>query len=152
MPLVLGSLPTAPLSSLHLAFCRIDWNTAHQTRSNYKRIGVILNPNAGFGRNKKDDISVEDVQVVEGKKLDGDVTRLLGQATEKVPPKPPTSRQRNIIDRLIAAHEDDLESMVSDRKLNPMQHSQGELRRLIQAVQYYPEGSAVKFRAPNKRL
>ena len=39
-----------------------------------------------------------------------------------------------------------------DRRLNPMQHSEGELSKLIAAYHYWRPGSGVDFRVPVKGL
>lgn len=42
--------------------------------------------------------------------------------------------------------------MMLDRRLNPMQHSEGDLRKLIEAFHYWKPSSGVDFRVPVKSL
>jgi hypothetical protein len=111
--------------------------------------------------------------------------------TGKAPPKRLTTHQRAIVERLLAAHGEDVEvgqwcssgsalldlhrsksglgargaatrrvallphphntqAMFRDRKLNPMQHSSGKLRELLEAYHHWAPASKHDFRVPNK--
>ncbi len=74
------------------------------------------------------------------------------RSSGKAAPKRLTSHQRQIVQRLIGRHGEDVAAMQHDRKLNPMQHSQGVLRQLIASYHHWGEGAGVDFRVPNKRL
>lgn len=74
------------------------------------------------------------------------------RSSGKAPPKRLTPNQRQIVERLLAAHGDDVEAMVMDRRLNPMQHSTGALEKLIASYRHWKIGSGVDFRVPTKRL
>ena len=78
--------------------------------------------------------------------------RLQIRSTGKAAPKRLTTHQRQIVGRLVAAHGEDVQAMFHDRKLNPMQHSQGVLTALIESFHHWKEGSGVDFRVPHKRL
>lgn len=74
------------------------------------------------------------------------------RSSGKAAPKRLTSHQRQIVGRLIERHGDDVAAMQHDRKLNPMQHSQGVLRQLVESYRHWGPGAGVDFRAPHKRL
>ena len=74
------------------------------------------------------------------------------RSSGKAAPKRLTTHQRQIVGRLLAAHGEDVAAMQHDRKLNPMQHSQGVLKAMIESFRFWKEGSGVDFRVPNKRL
>ena len=50
------------------------------------------------------------------------------------------------------AHGEDTRGMMHDRRLNPMQHSEGALRALIESHLFWKSGAGVDFRVPNKSL
>lgn len=60
------------------------------------------------------------------------------------PPQPPDIRTRPILNTP--------QAMMMDRRLNPMQHSEGALKQLIESFQYWKSGSGVDFRVPVKGL
>jgi hypothetical protein len=78
--------------------------------------------------------------------------KLQMRSTGKAAPKRLTTHQRQIVGRLLAAHGEDIHAMFHDRKLNPMQHSKGVLKALIESYHHWKEGSGVDFRVPHKRL
>lgn len=53
------------------------------------------------------------------------------QAVKSKKPRHLSQREEEWITRLVEKHGDDLAAMVRDRKLNPMQQSEGDLRRRI---------------------
>jgi nucleolar protein 16 len=139
-------------SLLSLSTSSVDWDKTEHTTTNYQNMGFASNPNAGFGRNKKPDLLQDKIPTADQLPLDTDLKLVLGQADTKGPPKRPASRQRTIIQRLIGTHGTDIEAMTKDRKLNTMQHTEAELKRLIYACSYWKEGSGVDFRVPRKSL
>ena len=129
----------------------VDWEQGAKVEQNYARLGFVADPNAGHGRNAradpiaaaKDDAAVDD-----------DARAALGEArsTGAVPPRRLTPRQRATVEAVLAAHGEDLDAAVLDRRANPAQMARGELARLVAAYRYWPAGSGVEFRVPTKRL
>ena len=74
------------------------------------------------------------------------------RSSGKAPPKRPTPRQRQLIERLLSVHGSNIAAMVKDRKLNAMQHSEGQLRTLIESCDYWKGKNGVDFRAPIKSI
>jgi hypothetical protein len=141
--------------------CSVDWNEGEKIDKNYEHIGLLSNPNAGFGRQTRADVLTSkrpasgqqtDGEETEDTNVDDDLTAAMGKtrSSGKAPPKRPTPRQRQSVARLIEAHGGDIDRMSRDRKLNPMQQTSAELRRLIEACEYWKEQSGVDFRVPNK--
>ena len=66
--------------------------------------------------------------------------------------KPPrlTSHQRDIIGKLLESHKEDYDAMVLDTKLNKMQHSAGQLKKLVAAYHFWSPKSGHDFRGPQK--
>lgn len=83
-----------------------------------------------------------------------DLRAVLGKvrSTGRAAPKRLTKHQRDIVARLIVAHGDDTRAMMMDRKLNPMQHSEGALHKLIASYRHWGPGAGVEFRVPVKGL
>lgn len=120
-----------------------------------------MDPNVGFGRKSdKRDVIIEAAGDIVNEENDVDVyvndelkAALAKQrSTGKALPKKPTLHQRQIVARLVEAYGDDIDSMVRDRKLNSMQHSHGQLRKLIESCRYWKEGTHVDFRGKVKGL
>lgn len=86
--------------------------------------------------------------------LCADLRAALGKvrSTGLAAPKRLTSHQRAIVSRLLARHGEDTRAMMMDRKLNPMQHSEGALRKLIDSYRHWSANSGVDFRVPIKGL
>lgn len=158
-----------------MSACRVGWDEAAKHDKNYEQLGFVADANAGFGRNKKasgvgtrskpnvddgghgegDDMQGEEQEVEENEEaLDEDLKAALGRmrSTGKAAPKRLTPHQRQVVEGLVAAHGTNLEAMVLDRKLNKMQHSRGQLQKLIDSFNYWGKGSGVDFRVPHKRL
>jgi len=77
------------------------------------------------------------------------------RSTGKAAPKKLTSKQRGVVEKLIAKHGEDLTAMFKDRKLNAMQHTRATLEALIESYRAYPElehGGFRGFHAPKKSL
>ncbi|PRW59920.1 Nucleolar 16 [Chlorella sorokiniana] len=135
-----------------------EWDSDDHVEGNYQRAGLVVDANAGYGRNKRRDV-LKDKAEANPEQLDAEVQDdelraafAKVRTTGKAAPKRLTSHQRQIVGRLLEAHGDDVAAMQHDRKLNPMQHSQGVLKALIESFRYWKEGSGVDFRVPNKRL
>jgi len=141
---------------------RAEWNEQTKSEENYERIGLVADPNTGFGRNKKSTrlaiptagLGLIAAQEEEDDDLDDDLKAAMAKARSsgKAGPKRITPHQRQIIEALLSTHGDDVEAMSQDRRLNTMQHSQGKLIKLIESYHYWSENSGVDFRVPSKRL
>lgn len=136
----------------------ITWEETATLTRNYAANAFVQDPNEGFGRNRRAGLKTpEQREQEDGATFDDDdeLRAALGKERKsgKAPPKRLTSHQRAIVERLIAAHgADNVGAMFRDRKLNPMQHSEGKLRELLEAYGYWsaPERAKHGFRAPNK--
>lgn len=114
-----------------------------------------MDPNEAHGRKTRGGIDVSEANLKTDEELDDDLRRSLGKESlvhGKAAPKRPTDRQRKIIEDLQLVYGDDVRSMAMDHKRNKMQLSAGVLTELIRACDYWPKGSGVDFRVPNKRL
>lgn len=123
-------------------------------------MGFVTDLNSGYGRNKKTSElpslppDAEDETI--NSNLDDDLKAAMAKmrSTGKSIPKRITSHQRQIVEKLIAAHGSNIQDMARDRKLNKMQHSQGYLTKMIESYEYWKKDSknSVDFRVPNKGL
>jgi hypothetical protein len=140
----------------YLLTCRThEWDKTRHLNENYEESGFVMDPNEGHGRKTRGGIRVSEADLKTDEELDDDLRRTLGKESlihGKAAPKRPTDRQRKIIEDLQRAHGDDVRSMAMDHKRNKMQLSAGVLSELIRACQYWPKGSGVDFRVPNKKL
>lgn len=155
--------PNASHGILHfknfLGVNRLDWDERQKIDDNYERLGIVMDPNMAFGRNANKRDPLEETMSNRDRldhedEIDDELKAAMSKqrSSGKALPKRPTSRQRQIIRRLTDAHGDDLDSMVLDRKLNAMQLSRGQVKNLIEACNYWEEGSSVGFRAKIKGL
>lgn len=135
----------------------VHWEQRDTITENYQANKFVLDPNEGFGRNKRSKPlkSKEEREAEDGETFsDDDELRVVcnqERKSGKAPPKRLTTHQRQIVERLIAAHGDDLQAMFRDRKLNPMQHSVGKLKELLEAHAFWRPGDKHDFRVPLKR-
>ncbi|EED19726.1 60S ribosomal subunit biogenesis protein Nop16, putative [Talaromyces stipitatus ATCC 10500] len=53
------------------------------------------------------------------------------EAVKKRRPRQQSKREEEWVERLVARHGDDIKAMVRDKKLNPMQQSEGDIRRRV---------------------
>lgn len=135
----------------------LSWKETNTLVHNYEQLGLVLDPNEGFGRNH----TAPPVKTKEEREAaqeetysDDDEFRALCskvRKTGKAQPPRLTSHQRQIIQRLIAKHGDDVEAMVRDTKLNSMLHSAGKLKEMIAAFQFWGQNSGHDFWPVNKR-
>lgn len=138
--------------------CSPTWNQAGNIESNYEHIGFAADVNSGTGRNRRSDILANKVPQIPDHQIDAsldeDLKIAMAQQRDsgKAPPKRPTPRQRQLIERLLAAHGSNVTAMVRDRKLNAMQHSEGVLQSLIESCDYWRGKTGVDFRAPIKSI
>ncbi|KAG1671364.1 hypothetical protein FOA52_002974 [Chlamydomonas sp. UWO 241] len=134
------------------------WSEEANLTDNYRANDLLLDINAGFGRNNAHrgaGIRSAEVKETGGEETfeDDDELRAacnLERKTGKALPPRLTSHQRDIFEKLLAAHGDDVDAMVLDIKLNKMQHSAGQLRKLLEGHRHWGEGSRHDFRAPRK--
>ncbi|GAB4822055.1 hypothetical protein N2152v2_009101 [Parachlorella kessleri] len=133
-----------------------EWDAEDTVITNYQQVGLVRDPNAGFGRNKRVDIIQEKAEdpAVLSAELDDDLKAACNEqrSSGKAPPKRLTPHQRQIVQRLLNVHGDDTRAMMMDRTLNPMQHSEGTLQQLIDSYCYWKSGSGVDFRVPVEGL
>mmetsp|Transcript_6192 Transcript_6192/g.13484 ORF Transcript_6192/g.13484 Transcript_6192/m.13484 type:complete len:191 (-) Transcript_6192:1011-1583(-) len=135
---------------------RVDWEEERNLTDNYQRNGLVLDPNHGFGRNKSSvPLKSKEEREAQGEETFSDDDELragcnLERKSGKALPPRLTSHQRQIIGKLIEEHGEDVEAMVFDTKHNKMQHSAGQLRKLITAYHYWRPEDKHDFRAPQK--
>lgn len=149
--------PSLPSKLGHIA----DWKICNNTNTNYANQGFLTDANGGFGRNlgNKDmiqDRASEFDDIDAHVEVDDDFKQVLGQRGSKGPALPSklTAHQTQIVKALIAAHADDIEGMVKDRKLNSMLLPASKLKQMLRSHAMYSQkdGARCGFRVPNKRL
>lgn len=145
--------PLAKELTKELGAAAEDWEPKRTLQQNYKDTGVVLDPNQAFGRNTRPN----PLPALPTEAGDAPQPDLLTEVTQKerntakaLPPRP-TERQRALLAALTKVHGDDFQAMVLDRGLNPMQHSAGMLRQLLQRCQYWSGNAGHDFRTPNKK-
>ena len=136
-----------------------SWAKRQTLETNYKSLGLALDPNGARGRSapvqkppadadgaptlgslaKTDE---EELRVVTGGRL----------ARGNRPPQQLTATQLRVMEALVAAHGDDVGAMARDIKRNALQHSEGKLRVMLDAYREQSSEVTRKFRAPIKRL
>lgn len=125
---------------------------------NYANLDFVRDPNSGFGRNSGENSEQAQQQEECGdngfEHVDEDVKAICNEQSsrERAPPKRLTQRQQQIVQKLIDVHGKNTQAMMLDRKLNPMQHSEGALCKLIDSFRFWKKGSGVDFRTPKKGL
>ena len=136
---------------------RSKWEENEKIDRNYENLGLAADVNSRRGRNSRGASIDANVAGIDNAILDEDFTAAMGhmRSSGKAPPQRPTPRQRSIVQRLVDAHGNDVDAMTKDRKLNSMQHSKGQLIKLIESCKHWSQGAALRgvdFRVPNKRL
>jgi len=136
---------------------RPAWELSKNLGENYAANSLVLDPNQGFGRNKsvmplksREEREKEDAETYS----DDDELRAgcnLERKTGKAPPPKLTTHQRKIVEGLIEKHGEDVQAMVLDTKLNAMQHSAGQLKKLILSLKHWKAVGRHDFRAPRKQ-
>lgn len=135
----------------------VSWETTDTLTRNYGANRLLLDPNEGFGRNQRAAPlkTPEQREAADGATHEDDDELRAACGKERksgaAPPKRLTTHQRAIVERLVDAHGDDVEAMFRDRKRNPMQHSVGKLRELLESFRAWGAQSKHDFRVPNKR-
>ncbi|KIZ06256.1 hypothetical protein MNEG_1701 [Monoraphidium neglectum] len=136
-----------------------EWEEEATLTTNYAANQFVLDPNEGFGRNlrpaplkSKEEREAEDGETFSD---DDEIRAATGniRKTGKAAPQPLTAHQKQIVQRLIDAHGEDVKAWFRDTKLNRMQHSEGKLRELLESFKFHskrPEGDRHDFRAPRK--
>ncbi|XP_078439718.1 nucleolar-like protein [Wolffia australiana] len=132
-----------------------EWDEEGSVFQNYRRFGVVPNPNFLGVRSRTPQVllcaplQVPDpaargggAPISEFDPIDGgsdletdDLRSALGKKRKdgkNAPLKPLTKIQRVHISRLIATHGEDYQAMFSDMELNAMQHTLAELKKLCQ--------------------
>lgn len=74
------------------------------------------------------------------------------RSTGPAPPQRLTPQQRRLCKRLIALHGKDTRAMMLDHRANPMQHSEGVLRKMLASFEHWGDDTNVSFRVPVKSL
>lgn len=158
-----GRLAYKPM--LPLFFCaRPEWNPRSGFGTNYATLGLVSNVNqlepretiaheprqeedVEMGTDPKSDAADDEIQ-------DDDLRAALSKP-RKGGPGPPaklTSIQRRCVGKLLEKYGEDTKRMQLDRKLNPMQHAESVLRKMIRSFRYWKPDAGVDFRAPQKVL
>ncbi|KAG2501347.1 hypothetical protein HYH03_001137 [Edaphochlamys debaryana] len=143
----------------------IEWDVTDTLGENYARNKLVADPNVMLGRReKKTPLVAPEVRKEAGEETYSDDDELraacnLPRKSGKAPPPRPTATQRKVIGALLEKHGDNVQAMVLDIKLNKMQHSAGELKKLMEGYRFWgPEGSAAQKhdfwteKKPPKRL
>ena len=125
----------------------IQWSKEKTPTSNYQENGFMNDPNKEFSKFGK--VAAED-----NDKEDDDMRSAFGvpSISGRRLPDPLTSKQREVIARLIEKHSNDVACMVVDRRLNKMLLPASQLTRMIEAFNLHPAGSRVPFQQPKKKL
>jgi hypothetical protein len=156
--LLLCLLPLILIALIIFTCCSPTWDPSGHIESNYQQIGFAADVNVGTGRNRRSDTLADKVPTVPDEQLDASLDEDLKVAmarqrsSGKAPPKRPTPRQRQLIERLLAVHGSNVGAMSRDRKLNAMQHTEGQLQALIESCDYWRGKTGVDFRAPIKSI
>lgn len=134
--------------------CSLKWDAEQLLRDNYKQNKLASDPNVGFGRNKKEEPLKEREEAED--EADNDELRAGCNLERKSGPAPPqrlTPHQRLIIKALLEKHGEGVDAMVLDPRLNKMQHSAGQLKKMIAAYHHWEgdEKERHDFRAPRKK-
>ena len=126
------------------------WSTDRTLKRNYRDNQVMGDANAigmdvdvdgdGAAPIKEAGASNPKAQVAIPDDIADEVRATLGhqRLSGKRPPKKLTTVQIKVIGALLDKHGDDIASMVTDTKLNRMQHSQGVLKKMIASYRAYP--------------
>ncbi|GAX83597.1 hypothetical protein CEUSTIGMA_g11022.t1 [Chlamydomonas eustigma] len=136
---------------------RAEWEQSKNLVENYAANHLVLDPNQGFGRNKSAmPLKSREVREKEDGETYSDDDELragcnLERKTGKAPPPKLTTHQRKVVEQLIEKHGEDIHAMVLDIKLNAMQHSAGQLKKLILSMQHWRADGRHDFRAPRKQ-
>jgi len=151
-----------------------SWNKETSCVNNYSRNGLVSNANRFYylgGRNAlADNVKNMDDENATRKRKAADKTltknadrdelrKAVGERSSSgiAKPKRLTPRQKRICELLMSKHGKDVEKMFRDIKVNAMQKTRGELKRMLESYEYYENENGgdrirVDFRAPKKRL
>jgi len=152
-----------------------SWNKETSCVNNYSRNGLVSNANRFYyvgGRNALADNvkNMDDDENATRKRKAADETltensdrdelrKAVGERSSSgiAKPKRLTPRQKRICELLMSKHGKDVEKMFRDIKVNAMQKTRGELKRMLESYEYYEDENGedrirVDFRAPKKRL
>eukprot|EP00798_Chlamydomonas_sp_ICE-L_P011110 gene11110-18733_t len=136
-----------------------EWELRANLTTNYEKNKLVHDANLGYGRNKHgSNVRTKEEKEALGEECysDDDEFRAashLERKTGKAEPARPTAHQRAILSKLMEVHKEDLDAMVLDTKLNKMQHSAGQLAKMINAYRHWDsDGAKTKhdFRGPGK--
>lgn len=136
-----------------------EWEEEATLTANYRANRFVLDPNEGFGRNQRPAPlkSKEEREAEDGETFsdDDEIRAATGKVrkTGRAAPKALTAHQKQIVQRLLDAHGEDVQAWFRDTKLNRMQHSEGKLRELLESFNFYkdrPANDRHDFRAPRK--
>jgi len=149
-----------------------NWNKETSCVNNYSRNGLVSNANRFYylgGRNAlADNVKNMDDDARKSKAADKTLTensdrdelrKAVGERSSSgiAKPKRLTPRQKRICELLMSKHGKDVEKMFRDIKVNAMQKTRGELKRMLESYERYEDENGgdrirVDFRAPKKRL
>ncbi|GFR42551.1 hypothetical protein Agub_g3458 [Astrephomene gubernaculifera] len=121
----------------------VEWDEKDTLDENYARNQLVSDPNVLLGRKeKKTPLVAPEARKEAGEETfsDDDEQRAalhLPRKSGRAPPARLTATQRQVVGALLEKHGEDVHAMMLDTKLNKMQHSEGELRKLIAAYRYW---------------
>ncbi|PNH00466.1 hypothetical protein TSOC_013709, partial [Tetrabaena socialis] len=128
-----------------------EWDEKDTLVENYARNKLVSDPNQLLGRReKKTPLVSAEARKEAGQETYSDDDELraacnLPRKSGKAPPPRLTSTQRQVVGALLEKHGENVQAMVMDIKVNKMQHSSGELRKLIDAYRFWgPSCSAAQ--------
>lgn len=156
------------------------WREQVPLAQNYAAVGVVADVNEAFGRNRGNRarplgaaVDAPALKPVEARLSAGERTHedddelraamRLPRHSGKVAPQRLTAAAEAVVEALLAAHGrgvggeggggPDLGAWVKDTKRNRMQHSEGKLRAMLEAYDYYKERESAgrhRFQPPKK--
>ncbi|GFH07880.1 uncharacterized protein HaLaN_02748 [Haematococcus lacustris] len=136
-----------------------SWSAEETLSSNYQANHLMMDANQGFGRNLSSTALKTKEQKAElGEETYSDDDELragcnLERKSGKAAPPRLTATQRTVVQALVDKHGENVQAMVLDIKLNKMQHSAGQLLKLIAGLQHWKGPQQLvkhDFRTPQK--
>ena len=162
LPFVLNHRSCAAASSDTCASPRTPWEKGLTVTTNYKALGLALDPNGSHGRTAPLRQAAAEAAAPGGEptlgaqaEADAEELRIVtGGHLPKGhrPPRRLTATQLRVVRGLVEAHGDDVEAMARDRKRNALQHSSSTLRKMLDDFHQQDSREMRVFRAPIKRL
>ena len=161
---VRGPTPCNDLTRcLCLLAARTPWEKGQTVVTNYKALGLALDPNGAHGRTaplrkaaaKAAEPGGEPPTLGAQAEADEEEMRIAtGGHLPKGhrPPRRLTATQLRVMRGLVEVHGDDVKAMARDQKRNAMQHTASTLRTMLDDFHAQDSSEMRVFRAPIKRL